>query len=344
LKQLIDTLQSKQAIVLLIVFLTLAIAPLFIKNDFYLDGFILIFLWGAFASAWNILSGYAGMVSLCHNAFFGIGAYTSTLLFLHYGLTPWLGMFVGGLLAACVGLALGVVCFRLRSHYFALATLAFGEVSHIVAMTWRSLTEGAEGLALPIQPSLYNVSFSGKLPYVYMGLFLFLALIAVSYAIEHSRLGYYLTAFRENEDAARALGVKTGRVRLLAMAISSFASAIIGTFYAQYFVYIDPSSVIRIQISIQVALFAIVGGLGTVLGPAIGAIIFIPITILLRAKLGTTLPGLHMVIYGAILILVLLYMPKGIYGTLKQRGFKIFEKPRKNLAPLRSEIEVSSRQ
>ena len=326
LRPLIDTLQSRHAIVLVAAFLALGIAPLFIKNDFYLDGFILIFFWGAFASAWNILAGYAGMVSLCHNAFLGIGAYTSTLLFLHYGLTPWVGMFLGGLLAACVGIALGVVCFRLRSHYFALATLAFGEVSHIVAMTWRSLTEGSEGLALPIEPSLYNFSFAGKLPYVYMGFFLFLALIGVSYAIEHSRLGYYLTAFRENEDAARALGVKTGRVRLVAMAISSSISAIIGTFFAQYFVYIDPSSVIRIQISIQVALFAIVGGLGTALGPAIGAIIFIPITILLRAKLGTTIPGLHMIIYGAILILILLRMPKGIYGTLREGDFKVLSK------------------
>jgi branched-chain amino acid transport system permease protein len=299
--------------------LFLAILPLLIGNDFYLDGLILIFIWGAFAGAWNILAGYAGMVSLGHNAFFGIGAYTSTLLLLHFGLTPWLGMFVGGLLASCIGLILGVVCFRLRSHYFALATLAFGEVGYIIAVNWRSLTGGSEGLALPIQPSLYHFSFQGKLPYVYIGLFLFLVVIGISYAIEHSRLGYYLTAFRENEDAARALGVRTGKVRLIAMGLSSFLSAIIGTFYAQYVVFIDPTSVIRIQISIQVALFAIVGGIGTFLGPAIGAMIFVPITILLRAKMGTSLPGLHMIIYGIILVLVLLYMPQGISTSLKER-------------------------
>ena len=299
--------------------LLLGVLPLLIRNDFYLDGLILIFIWGAFAGAWNILAGYAGMVSLGHNAFFGIGAYTSTLLLLHFGLTPWIGMIVGGLVALCVGLILGVVCFRLRSHYFALATLAFGEVGSILAVNWRSLTGGSEGLALPIQPSVYLFSFSSKLPYVYIGLFFFLVVIAVSYAIEHSRLGYYLTAFRENEDAARALGVRTGQVRLIAMALSSFLSAIIGTFYAQYVVFIDPTSVMRIQISVQVALFAIVGGIGTALGPAIGAVIFVPITILLRAKMGTSLPGLHVVIYGIILVLVLLYMPQGISAKLKER-------------------------
>jgi branched-chain amino acid transport system permease protein len=304
------------------------VLPLLIRNDFYLDGLILIFLWGAFAGAWNILAGYAGMMSLGHNAFFGIGAYTSTLLLLHFGLTPWIGMLAGGLLASCVGLILGVVCFRLRSHYFALATLAFGEVAFIIAVNWRSLTGGSEGLALPIQPSLYLFSFSTKLPYVYIGLFFFLAVLGISYAIGRSRLGYHLTAFRENEDAARALGVRTGRVRLIAMVLSSFLSAVMGSFYAQYAVFIDPTSVIRLPISVQVALFAIVGGIGTVLGPAIGAIIFVPMTIMLRATMGTALPGLHMIIYGVILVLVLLYMPQGIAPRIKE-AFSALKKFRK---------------
>jgi branched-chain amino acid transport system permease protein len=319
LKLLIDTLRKRTYSLFFLVVLILAIAPIFIENDFYLDGFILIFIWGAFAGAWNIISGHAGMVSLGHNAFFGIGAYTSTLLLLRFGLTPFIGMLIGGALASSVGLLIGIICFRLRSHYFALATLAFGQVTSIVAMNWTSLTNGAEGLALPIKPSLYNMAFASKLPYLYIGLVLLLAVIGISYAIEHSKLGYYLTAFRENEEAARALGVKTGRVRLTAMAISSFLAAVIGAFYAQYLVFIDPTSIIRIQISVQVALFAIVGGIGTTLGPAIGALIFIPMTIALRAKLGTSLPGLHLVIYGTILIIVLLYMPKGIFGTLKEK-------------------------
>jgi branched-chain amino acid transport system permease protein len=319
LKPLIDTLRRRTYLFFFLAVLIFAIAPIFIENDFYLDGFILIFIWGAFAGAWNIISGHAGMVSLGHNAFFGIGAYTSTLLLLRFGLTPWIGMLIGGALASSVGLLIGIICFRLRSHYFALATLAFGQVMSIVAMNWISLTNGAEGLAIPIKPSLYNMAFASKLPYLYIGLLLLLTVIGISYAIEHSKLGYYLTAFRENEEAARALGVKTGRVRLTAMVISSFLAAIIGTFYAQYLVFIDPTSVIRIQISVQVALFAIVGGIGTTLGPTIGALIFIPMTIALRAKLGTSLPGLHLVIYGAILIIVLLYMPKGIFGTLKEK-------------------------
>jgi len=319
LRLLAENIRNKQIIIFLLVILLVGLAPLFINNDFYLHGLILIFVWGAFSGAWNIISGYAGMVSLGHNAFFGIGAYTSTILFLNFGLTPWLGMFVGGILAACVGVLMGIVCFRLRSHYFALATLAFGQVCHIIAVNWRDLTKGSEGLTMPIQANILNMAFENKISYVYVGFFLLLAVITISYAIEHSKLGYYLTAFKENEDAARALGVKTGRVRLIAMAISSFLAAIIGSFYAQYLVFIDPSSVIRLQISIQVAMFAIVGGLATVLGPAVGAIIFIPIDIMLRAKLGTALPGIHMIIYGIILIVVLLFMPKGIYGTIKEK-------------------------
>ncbi len=298
-----------------------ALLPLFIENDFYLDGFILIFVWGAFAGAWNLISGYGGMVSLGHNAFFGIGAYTSTLLFLKQGISPWIGMWAGAVIAAVIGVLLGIICFRLRSHYFALATLAFGQVASIVALNWRGLTEGAEGLTLPIQPSFAKMIFATKLGYVYLGLAFLVAVLLITYLIDNSRLGYFLIAFRENEEAARALGVRTGRVRLVTMAISSALSALIGSFYAQYLLYIDPSSVIRIQIAVQVALFAIVGGIGTVFGPFVGALIFIPITIFLRAKLGSSLPGLHMVIYGGILILVLFYMPKGIYGMLRERYF-----------------------
>jgi branched-chain amino acid transport system permease protein len=299
------------------VLLALGLAPLFIRNDFYLDGFILVFLWASFSGAWNILGGYAGMVSLGHNAFFAIGAYTSTLLFLRLGLTPWLGMIAGGLLAAAVGVLLGIVCFRLRSHYFALATLAFGQVVYILTMNWRGLTQGAEGIALPIAPNPGHMIFGSKLAYVYLGFALFLVVLGVALLVERSRLGYYLTAFRENEDAARALGVKTGQVRLAAMAISAFLSAVAGTFYAQYVVYIDPSGVSRLQLSVQVALFAIVGGLGTFSGPVIGALIFVPVTIALRSQLGTTAPGLHMIIYGLILVLTMLYMPKGIFGAVK---------------------------
>lgn len=305
---------------LLIFLAALGLAPLFVRNDFYLDGFILVFLWASFSGAWNILGGYAGMVSLGHNAFFAIGAYTSTLLFLRLGVTPWFGMLAGGLLAAAVGVVLGIVCFRLRSHYFALATLAFGQVVSILTMNWRGLTQGAEGISLPITPDPGHMIFASKLAYVYLGFGLFLVVLAVAIAIERSRLGYFLTAFRENEDAARALGVRTGQVRLIAMALSAFLSAIAGTFYAQYVVYIDPSGVSRLQLSVQVALFAIVGGLGTSIGPVIGACIFVPITIALRSHLGTTAPGLHMIIYGVILVLTVLYMPQGITGMFKARS------------------------
>ena len=196
----------------------LCLLPLFIKNDFYLDGLILIFLWGAFAGAWNILAGYAGMMSLGHSAFFGIGAYTSTLLLLHFGLTPWIGMLIGGFFALARGLSSALSAFALG------VTISPGDPglrrSRLYHCRKPALPHRDIGRPCPPHPaSFYLFSFAGKLPYVYIGLFFFLMVIGVSYAIEHSRLGYFLMAFRENEDAARALGVKTGRVRLAAMVL-----------------------------------------------------------------------------------------------------------------------------
>ncbi len=323
MKQLIKNIRNSSHLPFVCFFLAAAVLPLFVENDFYLDGFILIFIWASFSSAWNIIAGFTGMVSLGHNALFGIGAYSSTILLIRYGISPWFGLLIGGTLAAAVGVLIGVICFRLRSHYFALATLAFGEVIFILAMNFADITGGAEGIALPIEPDIWNMSFQGKLPYVYSGLILLMIVTIVSSKIKQSKLGYFLIAFKENEDAARMLGVNTGRARLTAMAISSFLAAVTGSFYAQYIVFIDPSSVCRIQLSIQAALFAIVGGIGTVFGPIVGAVIFVPITIALRAVLGSTMPGLHLIIYGFILIVVLLYMPQGILGAAKNKLFRI---------------------
>ena len=264
------------------------------------------------------------MVSLCHNAFFAIGAYTSTILFVRYQVSPWLGLIAGGLIATLVGTLLGLICFRLRSHYFTLATLAFGEVISIVSLNWRSLTNGAIGIGLPIQPSLSNMVFQGKLPYLYIGLALFVGVTAVSYAIERSRLGYQLTAFRENEDAARALGVRTGRVRMVAMAISCFLAAVTGSFYAQYISYIEPFATFSLDFSVLLAMMAIIGGLGTVWGPVAGAFLVTPLQEFLQAKLGGTLQGLNLVVYGTVLILVVILLPQGIVPSLAGWWKRVF--------------------
>lgn len=304
---------------LAVVVVVLAAVPLVVTNNYYLDSLIVIFFWAAMAAAWNIVGGYAGQLSLGHTAFFGIGAYTSSLLFARCAVTPWLGLFAGALLAALFGVFVGVVCFRLRGPFFALVTIAFAEVALIVASSWRELTRGTEGLNIPFRPALGNMLFRGKVTYFYIFLAFAVILYLVSRAIESSRLGYYLVAFREDEEAARALGINTIRIRLVALALSAAFTAVGGTLYAQYYQYLDPGSLFGINFSIQVALLTMVGGIGTAGGPFFGALLMTPLGQFLRAWLGGGAAGLYLAIYGIALMLVVLFLPHGIVPEVRRR-------------------------
>jgi branched-chain amino acid transport system permease protein len=265
--------------------------------------------------AWNILGGYAGQFSFGHAAFFGIGAYTSTLLLLRGGVTPWLGMLAGGVLAAGFGLFEGYLSFRygLRGPYFSLVTLAFAEMLRVVSVNAKAV--GASiGLVIPTgiaAPAMFV--FAGKLSYYYVILAMTAAALVITRALARSRLGYALIAVRENEDAAEAAGVNALGVKLAAMALSSLLTAFGGTFYAQYFAYIDPTITFGPAISIQGLLPAIVGGAGTVLGPLLGSFVLTPISELTRAALRGR-AGADIMLYGLILILVISFLPQGLMG------------------------------
>ena len=302
-----------------IVVALLAATPYLVKNNYYLDSIILVMFWAAMAGAWNIVGGYAGQLSLGHTAFFGIGAYTSSLLFAGAGVTPWLGMWAGAGLAAAFAIFVGLVCFRLRGPFFALVTIAFAEVALIVASSWRSLTKGTEGLNIPFTPGVENMIFRGKFVYFYLFLVFAVAVYLICRLIENSRLGYYLIAFREDELAARSLGINTIRTRLIAFAISAALTAIGGTLYAQYYQYLDPTSTFGIGFSIQVALLTMVGGIGTAAGPFFGALLMTPLGQVLRAWLGGGAAGLYLAIYGAALVLVVLFLPHGIVPEVRRR-------------------------
>jgi branched-chain amino acid transport system permease protein len=280
------------------------------------DVLLLTFLFAGLGLAWNIAGGYAGLISFGHAAFFGVGAYTSTILFVHFNVTPWIGIWCGGLLAAIFGAVLALVCARLRGPFFILSTLAFAEVVRIGALNWSSLTGGPEGLSIPPTPGFMNMVFTSKTTYAALMLGYVVFVYTITKALEASRYGYYLLAIRDNEDAASAAGVNPLQGRAAAMALSASLTGIGGSLFAQYFLYLDPTFVISPEMSFQFALLPAVGGLGTAIGPVLGSFLITPLSELLRSNLGNAAAGLHLVIYSAGLIVVMLYFPGGLAAAI----------------------------
>lgn len=289
------------------------------------DVVVLSFLFAGLALAWNIAGGCAGLISFGHAAFFGIGAYTSTILFQSYHVTPWLGIFAGAATAAIAGAVLSLICARLKGPFFILSSLAFAEVVRIIALNWSSVTGGAEGLSIPPVPDLANMVLGSKTAYEMLTLVYLLAAYAITRWLEASRFGFYLFAIRDNDEAAAAAGINPLVVRSLAMALSAALTGVGGTLFAQYFLYLDPTYVISPELSFQFALLPAVGGLGTAIGPILGSFLITPLSELLRANLGNAVAGLHLVIYSVGLIVVMLYFPTGIAGALEKL------KPRRRL-------------
>ena len=293
------------------------------------DVMIRIFLYALLAQAWNLLGGYCGQVSLGNAVFFGIGAYTSSILSLWWGVSPWLGMLAGMGLAVLVSQAIGYPCFRLRGHYFALATIGIGEIVQTVAINWDAIG-GARGVWLPIKPeTLGNFQFHrAKWVYYYIALALLGAVFAVTALVQRSRLGYYFRANREDPAAAESLGIALTRYKLLAIAASSAFTAVGGTFYAQYVLFIDPESVLPTSLSILVCLVAVLGGVGTLWGPALGAAVLISLSETTRLWLGGTGKAVDLMIYGGLIVLVSVFQPGGLMGLAGRLG-----RPRGRPAP-----------
>lgn len=308
------------------IFLLLAgiflVYPLVVRNPFYIHLLVMIFFYVFLGLGWNVLGGFAGQLSLGHTVFYGIGAYTSTLLFINLGISPWLGMFAGGILAALVSAVIGVPCFRLHGPFFAMSTLALGEVFRILATYWRDLTQGTMGITIPVKFGWKNFIFEEKAVYYYVIALFTLAAVGISRWIHRSRFGSNLVALREDEEAAESLGINVPRNKLWAMMISAFLVALGGTFSAQYVLFIDPDAEFSVGLSLMMAILPILGGIGTVWGPVIGAAVLVPLQEGLRAWLGSSLHGLHLFIFGGLLILVVTFLPRGILDWLQTWGRK----------------------
>ena len=292
--------------------------PWLVSNPSRQNFFILAMMTAQLAVAWNILGGYAGQVSFGHAAFYGLGAYTSSVLLIQFGVSPWIGMVAGGLLAMLFALLIGWPCFKLKGHYFAIATIAVAEIVQVVFTNWRAVG-GAVGLYLPLgneglRAFVFNTS---KLPYYYIALGLLVVTLLVSQTIERSFLGHYFRAIKDEPDAARSLGVNLTRYKLVAIAASSFLTAAGGTLYAQKELFIDPGSVMATSLSVKIALASILGGVGSLFGPVIGAGILTGIEEATRQFFGGSGRGTDLILYGLIILAVAVYYPYGVIGGLK---------------------------
>ncbi|MCJ2091635.1 branched-chain amino acid ABC transporter permease [Methylobacterium sp. J-072] len=291
------------------------LVPLALDGDGYAIRVIaLVFLFAALGQSWNIVGGLANQISLGHAAFFGIGAYTSTRLLIDFGLSPWFGMLAGGVLGGAAAALISLPTMRLRGHYFALATLAFGEVMRVVANAWTGLTGGPVGISVPYSaPGLWMLSFKGTLPFYYLNLAALVGVTAVFVGIRRSAFGYRLRAVREDASAAEVVGVDTARIKIQAAVISGALTAMLGTLYAQMNFFFDPDAVFgAAPISVRIALIAIVGGIGTAAGPILGAILIVSLEEIANVLLSGQVAGLSNLVYGLILISVIMIQPHGL--------------------------------
>ncbi|WP_067216356.1 branched-chain amino acid ABC transporter permease [Stappia indica] len=308
----------RQLALLGLVFAALFFVPFVVPSEAWQNTILMTLYAALLGQAWNILGGYGGQFSFGHAAFFGTGAYTVAVLQVQLGVNPWIGLIAGGLMAVAVAAFIGFTTFRygLRGSYFALVTLAFAEVLRILANTV-PFTGAGVGILIPLDQSAANLQFASKAGYYWLVWAIALAAFLTVWWIGHSRFGARLMAVRDNEDAARALGVDPFAVKMRAIMLSGLFSGLAGVFYAQYFLYLDPAIAYGPAISVESLLVPIVGGMGTLFGPLLGAVALHGVSEASRALIGD-LPGISLVLYGTILILMVLFAPRGLAGLVRR--------------------------
>jgi branched-chain amino acid transport system permease protein len=301
-----------------------ALAP--VLGNYWLNIFILIFLWGFLATAWNIIGGYCGQHSLGHGLYMGIGAYFTAFFFNRFNLSPWAGLFLALIIAGVVAWFIGWVIFRyqLKGAYFALVTIALTEAAVYVVSNVKSFG-GAGGIQENLKSGLLWMQSDNLRIWYIAGVLMMVFGLLFAQFYSRQRFFYYLQAVRENDEAAEALGVDTVKEKIKANVVSGVLCALGGVFFVQYYLFVAPRMVFGETISVQILLFAIIGGLSTVWGPVVGAAILVPVGEITRSQWGTAFPGADLLIYGAVMVLVMLFMPYGILGVarrVQQRFFR----------------------
>ena len=303
--------------------LALAVAFPFVFSTPFMVNFGVLALFYAFiGQSWNIAGGFAGQLSFGHVVFFGAGAYASTILQLRFGMNPWLGLPASAIAGGIVGGIIGFLSFRagLKGSYFALITLAFAEVLRILVNSVE-FTGGGLGLLIPAKIGANNFQFSERIGFYFVILTLTVVSVAIAVWLKHSRFGAQLAAIRENEDAAMALGINVFNEKVKVMVLSGAMCGIGGSFFAQYFLYIDPTIVFGVDKSVEMLLVSMIGGAGTVYGPLIGAVLLAGVSDATRVL--TNVQGLSLVLYGTLLVIIIAFLPNGLIDLFKRLGKRI---------------------
>lgn len=321
-------LEVKKRIFSILGILLILTVPIYVRSQYALSIIILVLMYAFYSSSWNILGGFAGQLSFGHAIFIGVGGYVSGALFTYLNVSPWIGMIAAGLVSALLSLIVSLPCFKLKGSYFALATEALLFVIQLIFKSEDYIlgvkTNAAIGLQIPWRGTFADMQFKTNTGYYYV----ILAFVIISYLftryITRSKMGYYLRAIKNNQDAAASLGVNARFYKTLAQFIGAFMAGIGGTFYAMYILILDPKAVLGYPLSVQCILISIIGGRGTVWGPIIGACIMVPISELLRATIGTQVPGISYFIYGVLLMIIVFFCPDGLAKYIVNFLNKIF--------------------
>ena len=292
--------------------------PWILTGPFYERMGALVLLYAISASAWNLIGGYAGQVSVGHSVFFGAGAYIALAVYHHWGLPPIAGVPLGILVSILIAIVVGVPSFRLRGHYFAMATIAVAELARIAVANWEWLG-AAIGLSGPAIPrTMLDLSFRSSIPYYYIFLAILALLLFLTWRLERSRIGFYLRAIKGNERAASSLGVRVARYKLYTLMLSAAFTAVAGALYVMMIGFIDPESGVGILISVEMVIMAALGGAGTLFGPLLGAAILVPLKEILNAQFGGGGTGITYMIYGGIIVLLARFRPGGLIGIWQE--------------------------
>ena len=309
-----------------LVLIILSIIPPFVLNSYFTHIAIIILYYALISMGWNIIGGYVGQFSIGHSMFLAIGAYTSTMLFVFANVSPWIGMFIGAFLAVLSSLFVGFLSFRVRGPFYVLISLAFAEVTRVMLVNLAP--HGSRGILLPyLGDAPLHFQFFGKEAYYYVILVMLLASIYIVYKIKNSRLGFFFAAIREDEDAALSIGINTLKYKLIATMISAFFCSLGGTFMAQYVLFVNPHH-FGLDLSAAMLVCSIIGGVGTIAGPILGAFVWTLLSEIIRGWFGG-LTGLHLIIMGILLIVVMIVQPAGIIELIRKAYALFMSKPSK---------------